>query len=135
MGHKTVAEFSATLKKYEDEGMSFLEIVKTICDCKEYEQLPVRHNEDKVNMEFAQELPIPIDMATQSYESPHTKAFLLLQAYLFQIELPMADYKTDLKSVLDRTIPIIQVGLGFLKSYLESKMLGVFEDLVLPETS
>merc|ERR1711871_373063 len=43
-----------------------------------------------------------------SWESPHTKAFLLLQAHLFQREVPIADYKTDLKSVLDRTIPIIQ---------------------------
>ncbi|CAD7959463.1 unnamed protein product [Amoebophrya sp. A120] len=109
MGHKTVFEFQNTLEKNTDEGiMSFLDILKMICNCPEYRELPVRHNEDQLNMEFAEKLPIPLDLATQSYDSPHTKAFLLLQAHLFQRDLPSTDYKTDLKSVLDRTIPIIQ---------------------------
>ncbi len=91
--------------------MSFLEILRMLCDCPEYAELPVRHNEDKTCMELSEELPIPLDPSHQAFDSPHTKAFLLLQAHLFRRELPTADFKTDLKSVLDRTIPIIQANV------------------------
>lgn len=44
-----------------------------------------------------------------SYDSPNTKAFLLLQAHFARLPLPCTDYITDLKSVLDQAIRIIQV--------------------------
>lgn len=44
-----------------------------------------------------------------TYDSPHTKAFLLLQAHFSRLPLPCVDYITDLKSVLDQAIRIIQV--------------------------
>jgi len=88
--------------------MSFLEILLVICECPEYSELPVRHGEDEMNLEFAQQLPIGLDPSRQSPDSPHTKAFLLLQAHLLRRDMPSSDYRTDLKSVLDRTIPIIQ---------------------------
>lgn len=44
-----------------------------------------------------------------SYDSPNTKAFLLLQAHLARLPLPCADYSIDLKLVLDQAIRIIQV--------------------------
>lgn len=78
--HKTVFEFHQKLKENADEGMSFVELMNLICDCPEYEELPVRHNEDKLNADFALKCPIPLQLATASYGSPHTKAFLLLQA-------------------------------------------------------
>jgi len=68
----------------------------------------VRHNEDKLNAEFAEHCPLEVDLAIQAYDSPHTKAFLLLQAHMWGLALPINDYKTDLKSVLDRSIPLIQ---------------------------
>lgn len=40
---------------------------------------------------------------------PHVKAFLLIQAFLSRIELPISDYVTDQNSVLDQSIRIIQV--------------------------
>ena len=42
-------------------------------------------------------------------ESPNTKTFLLLQAHFSRLTLPCSDYYTDLKSVLDQTIRILQV--------------------------
>ena len=108
MSHKTVYEFKTTLQRHEEEGMSFVEILIMMCNCPEYKEIPVRHNEDKLNQELSEKLPIPLDMSCQSYDSPHTKAFLLLQCHLFQRDLPTSDFITDLKSVLDRTIPIIQ---------------------------
>jgi len=85
-----------------------VEIMRVLCECPEYDELPVRHNEDKLNAEFAEHCPLEVDLAIQAYDSPHTKAFLLLQAHMWGIALPINDYKTDLKSVLDRSIPLIQ---------------------------
>ena len=42
-------------------------------------------------------------------ESPHVKADLLVQAHLARAALPIADYVTDTKSVLDQAIRILQV--------------------------
>ena len=44
-----------------------------------------------------------------SYDSSNTKTFLLLQAHFSRLPLPCADYYTDLKSVLDQSIRILQV--------------------------
>jgi hypothetical protein len=106
LGHRTVAQFQRTLAQ---EGKGFVEIMKILCECPEYDELPVRHNEDKLNAEFAERLcPLEVDLAIQAYDSPHTKAYLLLQAHMWDLPLPINDYKTDMKSVLDRSIPLIQ---------------------------
>jgi len=105
LGHRTVAQFQRTLAR---EGLGFVELMRVLCECPEYDELPVRHNEDKLNAEFAEHCPLEIDLAIQAYDSPHTKAFLLLQAHMWGLALPINDYKTDLKSVLDRSIPLIQ---------------------------
>ena len=44
----------------------------------------------------------------RSMESANTKTFLLLQAHFSRLQLPCSDYYTDLKSVLDQTIRILQ---------------------------
>eukprot|EP00928_Gymnodinium_smaydae_P012460 TRINITY_DN14514_c2_g7_i2.p1 TRINITY_DN14514_c2_g7~~TRINITY_DN14514_c2_g7_i2.p1 ORF type:complete len:728 (-),score=133.14 TRINITY_DN14514_c2_g7_i2:1011-3194(-) len=105
LGHRTVAQFQRTLSR---EGLGFVEIMRVLCECPEYDELPVRHNEDKMNAEFAEHCPLEVDLAIQAYDSPHTKAFLLLQAHMWGLPLPINDYKTDLKSVLDRSIPLLQ---------------------------
>ncbi len=56
---------------------------------------------------LAQQLPIPID--PQTCDSPHTKTHLLLQAHFSRASLPIADYATDTKSVLDQALRILQV--------------------------
>lgn len=57
--------------------------------------------------ELAKSCPLAVD--PYSLDSPHTKALLLLQAHFSRLQLPCADYLTDLKSVLDQTIRILQV--------------------------
>ena len=51
-------------------------------------------------------MPIKVDQYT--YDSPHTKTHLLLQARFSRVSLPIADYGTDTKSVLDQAIRIMQ---------------------------
>lgn len=76
-------------------------------DAEEYAELPVRHNEDQLNSELAQRLPLQVN--PHSYDSAHTKANLLLQAHFSRAQLPCSDYGTDTKTVLDNTIRICQV--------------------------
>ena len=70
-------------------------------------ELPVRHNEDKLNAELARDVPWPVD--SRNIDDPHVKANLLFQAHFSRCRLPISDYITDTKSVLDNAIRIIQV--------------------------
>ncbi|XAR63795.1 DNA helicase [Bertholletia excelsa] len=72
----------------------------------EYDELPVRHNEEKYNEALSVKVPCMVDK--NCLDDPHVKANLLFQAHFSQLELPITDYVTDLKSVLDQSIRIIQ---------------------------
>lgn len=63
---------------------------------------------------FDRELAKLCRYSTNQYDSPHTKAFLLLQAHFSRLPLPCTDYITDLKSVLDQAIRIIQVRINLI---------------------
>lgn len=47
-----------------------------------------------------------------TFDSPHTKTHLLLQAHFCHAPLPIADYLTDTKSVLDQALRILQVSVN-----------------------
>ncbi|KAF8819239.1 hypothetical protein IE077_001343 [Cardiosporidium cionae] len=64
--------------------------------------ISIEHNEENLNAELASIIPYPIE--EDKMDDPHYKAFLLLQAHMFSLPLPICDYKTDLKSVLDQSI-------------------------------
>ncbi|XP_010258071.1 PREDICTED: DExH-box ATP-dependent RNA helicase DExH14 isoform X2 [Nelumbo nucifera] len=72
----------------------------------EYDELPVRHNEENYNEALSEKVPYLVDK--NRLDDPHVKANLLFQAHFSQLELPISDYVTDLKSVLDQSIRIIQ---------------------------
>jgi activating signal cointegrator complex subunit 3 len=72
----------------------------------EYDELPVRHNEENYNEALAAKVPYKVDK--NCLDDPHVKTNLLLQAHFSQLELPISDYITDLKSVLDQSIRILQ---------------------------
>lgn len=60
---------------------------------------PVRHNEDVLNEELADSLGMTDRLF--SFDDPHVKAQLLLHARLRGARLPIADYTTDTRSVLE----------------------------------
>ena len=57
--------------------------------------------------DLARDLPVQVDATT--FDSPHTKSLLLLYAHLCRTPMPSTDYITDLKSVLDQAIRVLQV--------------------------
>ncbi|CAM8907106.1 unnamed protein product [Rhodiola kirilowii] len=72
----------------------------------EYDELPVRHNEENYNAALSANVRLKVDK--NRLDDPHVKTNLLLQAHFSQLEMPISDYITDLKSVLDQSIRIIQ---------------------------
>ena len=102
--HPTIRHLEDNLKPdstYED-------LLMILCGATEYSELPVRHNEDIVNKELEKELPLLIE-SSMTYDSPHAKSFLLLQAYFERIRnLPVADFVTDTVSVLDQAVRVLQ---------------------------
>ncbi|KFO22319.1 Activating signal cointegrator 1 complex subunit 3 [Fukomys damarensis] len=103
--HQTVKMFKDRLKP----ECSTEELLSILSDAEEYTDLPVRHNEDHMNSELAKCLPIELN--PHSFDSPHTKAHLLLQAHLSRAMLPCPDYDADTKTVLDQALRVCQAML------------------------
>ena len=95
----------------------------------EFNELPVRHNEEELNLELSRSLPWGHDLSKVSWWSnkknnsgknlldimsdPHTKCFLLLQAFCFKGKLPISDYINDMRSVVDQ-IPRLLAAMQFI---------------------
>lgn len=101
--HETIFKLIRDIQPGMNSQAMFL---STLTNCKEFDGLPVRHNEDILNEALA--LMCPIKVAKDKLDSPHIKANLLLQAHLSRVPLPITDYITDTKSVLDQSIRVIQ---------------------------
>ncbi|CAG0914937.1 unnamed protein product [Notodromas monacha] len=105
LSHKTLALFQDRLRS----DCTLEDLLRLLSDVQEYAELPVRHNEDLQNADLAKLCRIKLD--SSSMDSAHTKAHLLFQARFSRLPLPNSEYETDLKSVLDQAIRIIQAML------------------------
>lgn len=76
-----MALFNAELHDVDEGPTALPTLLRVLCDASEYDELPVRHNEEHVNALFAQSLPWAFD--GQAMDSPHTKASILLQVCPF----------------------------------------------------
>ncbi|KAH8587559.1 Sec63 Brl domain-containing protein [Bisporella sp. PMI_857] len=122
LSHRTIRHLMENAKR----NATFADVLSWMSSAIEYDELPVRHNEDLINAELSKNLPIP----ASSFDGlpmwdPHVKAFLLLQAHMSRIDLPITDYVGDQTSVLDQAVRIIQASidvlteLGYLSSCLK----------------
>jgi activating signal cointegrator complex subunit 3 len=102
LSHLTAQLFDARV----NADSAHVDLLKVVCEAQEFAELPVRHNEDKMNLELARSVPLPID--ARNAESPHVKAYLLFQAHYARAALPISDYNTDQKSAIDNSIRVIQ---------------------------
>ncbi|TQN73136.1 putative helicase mug81, partial [Colletotrichum shisoi] len=99
------------LVKHIKAQASFLDVLSWMSRATEYDELPVRHNEDLINEELSRNLLFPGSSFGLPMWDPHVKAFLLLQAHMSRITLPITDYVGDQTSVLDQAIRIIQASI------------------------
>jgi antiviral helicase SLH1 len=121
LSHRTIRH----LVKHAKRDATFTDVLSWMSSATEYDELPVRHNEDLINAELAKNLPLSTSaFGDLPMWDPHVKAFLLLQAHMSRIDLPITDYVGDQTSVLDQAIRIIQASIDVLTelSYLSSCM-------------
>ena len=110
LSHHTVRHL---LKKVKIDA-SFQDVLTWICLATEYDELPVRHNEDLINTELSALLPLKTDTLNLPMGDPHVKTFLLLQSHFSRIDLPISDYVGDLNSVLDQSIRVLQASIDII---------------------
>lgn len=88
---------------------SFRDCLRWLAEATEYNELPTRHGEELMNMEMSAQLRYPAeDLIDKPIWDPHVKTFLLLQAFMSRVDLPIADYSQDTVSVLDQALRILQ---------------------------
>ena len=107
LSHKTIRH----LLHHARADATFEEALAWMCGATEFDELPVRHNEDLINGELSTHLPLGASIMKLPMHDPHVKAFLLLQAYFSRIDLPISDYVGDQNSVLDQSIRIVQASI------------------------
>ncbi|XP_042461584.1 DExH-box ATP-dependent RNA helicase DExH14-like isoform X1 [Zingiber officinale] len=118
LSYRTVSMFGANIGP-DTSLETFLGILSA---ASEFDELPVRHNEENHNKALSEKVPYMVD--ERRLDDPHVKANLLFQAHFSRIELPITDYVTDLKSVLDQSIRIIQamIDISANSGWLSSTM-------------
>jgi len=103
------------------------DLLGILCAASEYDELPVRHNEDKVAEQLVELLRWSPEV--YDFEDPHLKASILFQGHLQHMEFPINDFYTDQKSVLDQAIRILQAMVdvsaeaGWLGTALKTMLL------------
>ncbi|OLL22002.1 putative helicase mug81 [Neolecta irregularis DAH-3] len=106
ISHFTIRILIGTLKP----EMNVQECLSLLCRATEFDEIPVRHNEDLVNAEFSKNVRFPPDelVSLSGFGDPHVKAYLLCQSHLDQLNLPIADYQPDTITVLGSTVRLLQ---------------------------
>ena len=107
LSHRTIRHLISHAK----QDASFEDVLSWMCAATEFDDLPVRHNEDLINAELSKNLPLKANRLDLPMWDPHIKAFLLLQAHFSRIDLPITDYVGDQNSILDQSIRIIQASI------------------------
>ena len=102
LSHKTAQFFDNNISPNADH----VTLLRLMTEAVEFAELPVRHAEDKLNLELAQSCPLPIE--ARNADSPHVKAFLLFQAHFGRCPLPISDYHTDQRSAMDNSVRVLQ---------------------------
>ncbi|KAI6206534.1 hypothetical protein M3Y94_00923100 [Aphelenchoides besseyi] len=119
--HMTIRHFAMNLRP----SLSMIEVLQILTNCPEYGEIPVRHNEDNINMEMNHQVRYPMDRRAD-FESSHTKTNLLYQAWFSRMHVPV-DYLTDQRSILESCIRIVQAILDFsiVKGWLNTSLTTI----------
>ncbi|KAI5799146.1 Sec63 Brl domain-containing protein [Peziza echinospora] len=88
-------------------------ILEIVTSATEFEFIQIRRHEDKVLHKLYEN--VPVKMAQPNYESPHFKAFVLLQAHFSRLTLP-PDLATDQSVVLGKIINLLSACVDILSS-------------------
>ena len=123
--YRTVGAFDAFTVS-SSQKLDLPSVLTALCNAVEFNELPVRHNEEILNAELAKKLPWK--ESRMDFESPNVKAFLLMQAHFYGIVLPISDYINDTKSVLDQMPRVLN---ALMDIALQHKRKDIVETLFL----
>ncbi|GME80549.1 unnamed protein product [Ambrosiozyma monospora] len=125
LSHKTLRNL---LNKITPHA-TFRQCLRWLSEATEYDELPTRHGEELINMEMSQQMRYSADDLEECefIWDPHIKTFLLLQAFMSRLDLPIADYAQDTVSVLDQSLRILQayIDAGSELGYLSTVLMFV----------
>ena len=110
-------------------------LLYSLCSTHEFDEHPVRHNEEHLNQELSKSLAWGPDTSSvlfdgnkghhyhhnlEIFQDPHTKCFLLLQAYLERAKLPISDYRNDTMTVVDN-LPRLLAAMEYISLQNDNK--------------
>jgi len=107
--YTTLELFSSSLtEKTKMKGL-----IEILCSASEYEDMEIRHTEDRSLKALAGHLPIKVDVGKRF--EPHTKANILLQSHFSRSDMS-ADLMLDQQKVLDDALRLLQAMVDVISS-------------------
>ena len=88
-------------------------ILEIVTSATEFESIQIRRHEDKILRRVYDR--VPVKMAQPAYESPHFKAFVLLQAHFSRMQLP-TDLAKDQETIVSRVLNLLSGCVDVLSS-------------------
>lgn len=89
-------------------------IIETVTSAAEFDDLPARANESRTLASIANKVPLKLS-SDSDYDSPHVKAFLLLQAHLSRIPLT-GNLANDQRKILSVVLKLVNACTDTLSS-------------------
>lgn len=89
-------------------------ILETVSAASEFENLPIRPNEEPILAKLAQHVPLKL-AADEKFEQPHVKAFLLLQAHFSRVLLS-SELAKDQRFILSVVLRLVHACVDVLSS-------------------
>lgn len=88
-------------------------ILEIVTSATEFESIQIRRHEDSLLRRIYDR--IPVKMAQPSYDSPHFKAFVLLQAHFSRMQLPI-DLAKDQEMIVTKVVGLLSATVDVLSS-------------------
>ena len=88
-------------------------IITIVTSATEFEEIQLRRHEDQILRRIYDRIPVKI--SDSRYDSPHFKAFVLLQAHFSRMQLPI-DLTKDQEFILQRTLNLLSACVDILSS-------------------
>jgi pre-mRNA-splicing helicase BRR2 len=88
-------------------------ILEIVTSATEFESIQIRRHEDSLLRRIYDR--VPVKMAQPSYDSPHFKAFVLLQAHFSRMQLPI-DLAKDQEIILSKVLSLLSATVDVLSS-------------------
>ena len=109
VSHVTMQTFLYSL----NERVKLKGILEIVTSATEFESIQIRRHEDSLLRRIYERVPVKV--AQPTYDSPHFKAFVLLQAHFSRMQLPI-DLATDQEVILKKILSLLSATVDVLSS-------------------